>query len=82
MEGMAREIVNKLNSIRRDLDFHVQDRIKVQMKATDFIMKAFETHRNYVEKETLIREISFEENEGEVWDLNGHEARINISKVK
>ena len=54
MEGLAREFVNRVQRLRKDLDFHVSDRIVISyMTACAKISMAVSEHDEYVKKETL-----------------------------
>lgn len=79
MEGLAREVVNKINTMRRDEGYEVVDRICVVMQTSTRVREAFEAHREYIMHEVLATEVNFEACEGTEWDLNGEQARIEIS---
>ena len=79
MEGLAREIVNKINTMRRDEGFAVTDRIIIQLQTTDRIKSAFEIHRHYILGEVLGLQVTFEPCDGTEWDLNGEPTKIAIS---
>ncbi len=81
LEGLARELVNKINTMRRDFDFAVQDRIKVIIETTDKIKKAYDIYHEYICNEVLAVEVKFENCIGESWDLNGEKTTIAIEKV-
>jgi isoleucyl-tRNA synthetase len=81
LEGLAREVVNKINTMRRDHGLDVSDRIRVKMETTDRVRKSFETHQDYISKEILAVSIEFTSCQGTVWDLNGEPAKIHIQKV-
>lgn len=82
MEALAREIVNKVNTMRRDQNFNVTDRIHLSMKASDKVKKSFELHKDYIKGEVLAREVAFDEDlKGITWDLNGESVDMVISKV-
>lgn len=79
MEGLARELVNKINSMRRDLGFAVTDRIAVVIQTTDRVRESFEKHRDYICGEVLAISVLFDTCEdGIEWDLNGESAKIAI----
>jgi isoleucyl-tRNA synthetase len=80
LEGFARELVNKINSMRRDDGFAVSDRIKVVLETTDRVKESFERHRDYICEEVLAVDVAFAPTEGTEWDLNGEPAKISISK--
>jgi isoleucyl-tRNA synthetase len=79
LEGLAREIVNKVNTMRRDLGFAVTDRIVIQLKTTDRVKKAFDLHRDYIMHEVLATHIHFDCVDGTEWDLNGEPTMITLS---
>jgi len=82
IEGLARELVNKINTMRRDAGFAVSDRIHVQIDTTDRVKKCFDTHQDYIKGEILAIEFSFEKCAGKQWDLNGELAMILIKKTR
>jgi isoleucyl-tRNA synthetase len=80
-EGLAREVVNKLNTMRRDQDLAVTDRICVTIQTTDHARAAIEAFLPYIKEETLSISIVFAlASGGTEWDLNGEKAVIAISK--
>jgi isoleucyl-tRNA synthetase len=79
LEGLAREIVNKVNTMRRDDGFAVTDRIVIQLKTTDRVKKAFEMHRDYITHEVLATHVHFDCADGTEWDLNGEPTWISLS---
>ncbi|MCB1082133.1 MAG: isoleucine--tRNA ligase [Chlamydiia bacterium] len=81
LEGLAREIVNKVNTQRRNEDFEVTDRIALTIDASPYVQECFKTHGEYIQGEVLAKSVTFEKNSGEVWDLNGERATISIKKL-
>lgn len=57
LEGMAREVVNRVQKTRKELDFNVQDRITIFYEAEGNLSEAIEKHGDYISKETLATEI-------------------------
>ncbi len=80
-EGLAREIVNKINTMRRDLDFLVTDRIHVVMDTSGLVKKCYEKYKNYIQNEVLALSVDFTSTSGEEWDLNGERAIVSIRKA-
>jgi len=58
MEGMAREVVRRLNSLRRDADYALSDHITVSYKASNKLSKAIAANADYVRAETLADALS------------------------
>jgi len=83
-EGLAREFVNKIQTMRKNMDLEVTDRILITFTGVEAVEKAVLAHRSYIENETLSIETRFlevlEEN-AEEWELNGHACHIVIHKA-
>ncbi|TXB61791.1 isoleucine--tRNA ligase [Phaeodactylibacter luteus] len=52
-EGMARDIVNRIQNIRKDSNFEVTDRIAVQLQGHDALNSAVRHFGDYIKAETL-----------------------------
>ena len=52
-EGLAREVVNRVQKTRKDLGLRVTDRISIKANASDELARAIEQHREYIMKDTL-----------------------------
>lgn len=79
-EGLAREIVNKINTMRREGGLAVTDRIAVQIETTSHVRQSFERYYDYICNEVLAVQVRFEACQGTAWDLNGEPAKITICK--
>jgi len=53
LEGLAREIVNRIQRSRKDLGFNVSDRINIGYQASDKLSEAIDAHSDYIKGETL-----------------------------
>lgn len=53
-EGLAREMVNRIQKTRKDMNFNVSDRIKVSIHSTPEMNKIFEKYSGYISSETLM----------------------------
>ncbi|HSX10733.1 MAG TPA: isoleucine--tRNA ligase [Chlamydiales bacterium] len=80
-EGLARELVNKINTMRREMDFEVVDRIRICLQTTPRVMACFAKFRDYISHEVLAVDVQFGRCEGTAWDLNGEETFISIQKA-
>ena len=76
-EGNAREFVSHVQSMRKEADFEVTQRITVTVKADAEMKAALEAHLDYVKNETLATEVNIAEGAGDV-DLNGHKTAIEV----
>lgn len=52
-EGIARELVNRIQNLRKDSGFEVTDRISVQLQEDENIVKAVQANLEYIKAETL-----------------------------
>ncbi len=67
LEGLAREFVNRVQKLRKDNGFEVQDRIvMLYMTACPQLTMALEEHKNYVMRETLTVEMREVRSENEI----------------
>jgi isoleucyl-tRNA synthetase len=82
LEGYARELINKINTLRKEQGFEVTDRIEVSMNASDKIKLAFESHRNLIMHETLALDVRFVNAvEGTQWELGeGESVGLSLEK--
>ncbi len=60
-EGIARELVNRIQNIRKDSGFEVTDKIDVKILKDGLVEKAVESNLSYIKTETLTAELDFEE---------------------
>jgi isoleucyl-tRNA synthetase len=58
-EGIARELVNRIQNIRKDSGFEVTDKIKVQIKRNGILEDAVSKNEDYIKSETLTDELVF-----------------------
>jgi isoleucyl-tRNA synthetase len=82
LEGLAREIVNKVNILRKEEGLEVTDRIQLTLETTDRVQSCFDVHGDFITHEILAAEVLFEAvPSGEEIDLNGETTKMSISKV-
>ena len=60
-EGIARELVNRIQNIRKDSGFEVTDKIKVQVQRDGILEEALEANSDYIKAETLTEELIIED---------------------
>ena len=80
-EGLAREIINKINTMRREMGFEVTDRIHICMQTTPRVIASFKKYGDFISHEVLAKDVEFKNCEGVAWDLNGEQTTIAIEKV-
>jgi len=83
-EGFAREIVNKLQNMRKEADYHVSDRIEIGYRATPRLEQVIEAYRPYIQGETLALGIGSLEGEWDLrseWNINTEPAELAVRRV-
>ena len=60
-EGIARELVNRIQNIRKDSGFEVTDKIDIKILKDGLVEKAVASNLQYIKTETLTAELDFEE---------------------
>ncbi|MFP5385264.1 MAG: isoleucine--tRNA ligase [Bacteriovoracia bacterium] len=53
-EGLAREMVNRIQKTRKDANFNVADRIEINIHTTPELARVFEKYKSYISSETLM----------------------------
>ena len=56
-EGIARELVNRIQNIRKDSGFEVTDKIRVEIEQQEFVLPALKSFADYIASQTLAVEI-------------------------
>ncbi|HJS01031.1 MAG TPA: isoleucine--tRNA ligase [Flavobacterium sp.] len=81
-EGIARELVNRIQNIRKDSGFEVTDKIKVSLQNNAVLEAAVNENNGYIKSETLTEELVFEaqiENGTEI-EFDDIKTKITITK--
>ena len=82
-EGLAREVVNRVQNLRKTSDFNVTDRINISLLTSELMQEVIDAHGDYIKSETLADNIFLVENlEGEQIDLaDGVSTVIKVERV-
>lgn len=80
-EGLARELISKIQQLRKLNDYQMMDHIKIFIQADEEVKGAINQHRGYVMTETLALELEQIDEELEEFDLNGHKTGIKVEKI-
>ena len=78
-EGLARELISKVQQLRKQKAFEMMDNIDITVEADDAVKNAAEKHKSYIMKETLALSLDFAE-ATDKYDLNGHKTGIFVEK--
>ena len=82
-EGITREIVNRIQNIRKNQGLDVTDKIEINLKKTPKLEQALKSNLEYIKGETLAIKLYFSENldEGEIIEFDNIKTAITINKV-
>ena len=84
-EGFAREVISKLQTMRKDAGFEVVDRIQVWVQTGAILRDALNEHLPLVTSVVLAQKLSFEQAPADAytqdWDINGEAATLAVRKV-
>lgn len=81
-EGFAREIVSKIQQLRKSNDFDVLDEIKIKYTASERLEKAVQNYKEFIMKETLgVELVKVDTLEAEETDFNGEVGKLFVERV-
>ena len=80
-EGLSREVVSRIQGLRKDLDLGFTDRIRVGLGGDPKLVGAVRRFWDYVARETLAVELSDAPDLAQSMDLDGQELRLWVEKV-
>jgi isoleucyl-tRNA synthetase len=83
-EGIAREVVNRVQNSRKDKGFDVTDRISVCVESSASIIKAIQENQQYISEEVLANDIVFKLLDKEFYTEsieNENDIKYSLSKV-
>jgi isoleucyl-tRNA synthetase len=84
-EGFAREIVSKIQNMRKSSGLEVTDHIQVRIATALVLRVAAGKHEEFICKETLARSLKFvltaDLTEPTEWNINGEQAAIEVVKA-
>ena len=81
-EGISRELVNRIQNIRKDSEFNVSDKIIIEIENNNLIEKAIFDNIDYIKNETLAIELNFKEDLTNAQELEFDDIKIKIKIFK
>ena len=79
-EGMARELVNRIQNLRKKGGLEITDRIHVEIQPEETITKAIKGFGEYVSRQVLADEIRLVDNDGQEVEFDDFKIHIKITK--
>ena len=82
-EGNVREIISKVQTMRKDSDFEVMDNIRIAFSGNEAVEGVAERNAETIKDETLAIEILFGKTltHSKEWNINGEDVTISVEKV-
>ncbi len=82
-EGMVREIVSKIQTMRKDADFEVTDHILVAVSGNDTVAEIVRRNLTLICEDTLCDELVFDTvtEHAKAWNLNGEDVTLSVKKL-
>ena len=82
-EGFVRELISKVQTMRKEAGFEVMDHIAVSMAGNEKIEAVAKANENILKSEVLAEEISYDEAEGytKQWNINGEAVTLGVVKL-
>ena len=81
-EGIARELINRIQNLRKDSGFEVTDRVEIRLQKEATLQSAIAQNIEYIKQETLTEILEFQEamEDGTEIAFDGIETRLSIKK--
>ena len=79
-QGYVREVISKIQQLRKQADFEMMDEIKIFMDADDEISAAVEEAKDFIMDETIATDIIVKKDLPE-FDINGHKTGLAVERI-
>ncbi len=82
-EGFIREIISKVQTMRKEADFEVTDKITVYCRGNEKIAELLYSHKEEIQSEVLALDIRIGETNGYVkdWNINGEAVSLGVERL-
>ena len=82
-EGFVREIVSKIQTMRKEAGFEVMDKIHIYAKDNERILELMKNHKEEIMSEVLAEDVTLGETEGYVkeWNINKEPVVLGVAKM-
>ena len=82
-EGLMRELISKVQTMRKEAGFEVMDHIVISIKSTEKLLSAVNKYKDTILHDCMADALNEETPHGYVksWDINGEEAKIGVEKL-
>ncbi|MFR8138168.1 MAG: class I tRNA ligase family protein, partial [Blautia hansenii] len=82
-EGFVREIISKIQTMRKEAGFEVMDKIRVSLADNQVIEGIFRVHEKQIKAEVLAEEVVYNEVKGYTkdWKINAEGVKLGVEKI-
>ena len=81
-EGIAREVVSKVQNLRKEKDFDIENRIKLYYNSEDYFEEVLKDYGDYIKDETLALEIIKDNNLTNKYNINDVKVYLDVERVE
>ncbi len=82
-EGFVREIISKVQTMRKDAGFEVMDHIRVSMQDNDKVQQVISSNEAQIKSEVLADKVAYNGAKGftKEWSINGEKVTLGVEKL-
>jgi isoleucyl-tRNA synthetase len=82
-EGFVREVISKLQTMRKDAGFEVMDHIRASMQDNDTVKATVQKNAAQIQSEVMADEIIYDGAKGftKEWNINGEKVTLGVEKL-
>ena len=80
-EGMARELINRIQNLRKECGLEITDRVNVSISPDERVKAAVDSFSDYIKGQVLADNVTLAENGGHEVDLDGFNVHIDVTKA-
>ena len=81
-EGIAREVVSKVQNLRKEKDFDIENRIKLYYNSEDYFEEVLKDYGDYIKDETLALEIIKDSSLTNKYNINDVKVYLDVERVE
>jgi isoleucyl-tRNA synthetase len=81
-EGIARELINRIQNIRKSSGFEITDKINILVESNENTNDAINDHKEYIASQVLAANIKIEERVANATELDFEEFKVNVNIEK
>lgn len=80
-EGVARELINRIQNMRKDNAYEITDRINITVSPNDQVVQAIDSFNDYIKGQVLADNIKIADNDGQEVDFDDYKLNIKVEKA-